>query len=110
MALLHSNDWGPHSLKSKLGDLVPKTKFLLDETPFVEEKDLIVDIPVDPRYTSDVYIDDTTSLCVDIEGSDNVERLRQCSILAINIASSDVHEDEPIPRAEMAEKKTLLAE
>ena len=69
-----------------------------------------MDIPIDPRGTSDVYIDDTISLCVDIEGSDNVERLRQCSLLAINIASRDVHKEEPIPRVEMVEKKKLPAE
>ena len=108
MALLHNNDWDPRSLKSKLGDLVPQPKILPDETPFVEGNDLSVDIPVDPRGTSDVHIDDATSLCVDIEGSDNVERLRQCNLLAINVASRDVHKDEPISRAEMAEKKKLL--
>ena len=78
--------------------------------PFSEGKELIVDIPVDPRGTVDVYIDDTISLCVDLEGSDNVERLKQCSLLAINAASRDVHLNEPIPRVEMAEKKKLLAE
>ena len=57
-----------------------------------------------------MYIDDTISLCVDIEGSGNVERLRQCSLLTINVASRDVHKEEPIPRAEMTEKKKLLAE
>ena len=71
---------------------------------FAEGKDLIIDIPVDPQGISDVYIDDIISLCVDIEGTDHVERLKQCSLLAINIASRDVHEEEPIPRAEMAEK------
>ena len=65
---------------------------------------------MDPRGTSNVYIDDTTSLCVDIEDSDNLERLRLCSLLAINVASRDVHENEPIPRIEMAEMKKLRAE
>ena len=69
--------------------------------PFSEGKELIVDIPVDPRGTVDVYIDDIISLCVDLEGSDNVERLKQCSLLAINAASRDVHLDEPIPGVEM---------
>ena len=110
MAFLHSNDWDPTSLKSKLGDMVPKTKFLPDDVPFAKGKDLIIDVPVDPRGTADVYIDDTISLCVDMEGSSNVEKLRQCSLLAINVASRDVHENEPIPRVEMAEKKKLLAE
>ena len=102
---------GPTLLKIKTWRPGPTTKFLPDDAaPFAEGKYLIVDIPIDPRGTSDVYIDDTTSLCIDIEGSDNVQRLRQCSLLAINIASRDVHKVEPIPRAEMAEKKKLLAE
>ena len=110
MALLHSNEWDPSSLKSKLGCLVPQPKFLSDDEPFAKGKDLIVDILIDPRGKSDVYIDDTTSLCVDIEGLDNVKWLRQCSLLAINVASRGAHEEELIPRAEMAEKKKLLAE
>ena len=45
--------------------------------PVPKGKDLIVDIQVDPRCTSDVHINNTTSLCVDaVEGPDNVERLR----------------------------------
>ena len=110
MALQQSKDRDPHSLKSKLGDLVPEAKFLPADSPFAEGKDLIIDFPVDPRGTSDVYIDDIISLCVDIEGTDNIERLRQCSLLAINIVSRDVHESEPVPRTEIAEKKKLLAE
>ena len=50
-----------------------------------------------------MYIDDTTPVCVDLEGSDNIERLRQCSLLAINAASRDVHVNEPIPRVEQQE-------
>ena len=110
MAFLHSDDWDPNELCSPLGSLVPQPKYLPDSVPFAEGLDLIVDIPVDARGTTDVYIDDTISLSVDVEGSDNVQRLRQCSLLAINCASRDVHAKEPIPRDEMAEKKKLLAE
>ena len=69
-----------------------------------------MDIQVDPRGTSDIYIDDTTSLCVDIEGSDNVERLRHCSLLAINVVPREFYENESIPRVATAEIKKLLAE
>ena len=61
MDLLHSDDWDPGSLRSKLGDMVPNPNFRPYDVPFAEGKDLIVDIQVDPRGTSDVYIDDTTS-------------------------------------------------
>ena len=39
-----------------------------------------------------------------------MERLRQCSLLAIYVVSRDVHKNEPIPREELAEKKKPLAE
>ena len=99
MAFLHSDDWDPNDLSSDLGTMVPQPKYLPECFPFAKGGDLIVDIPVDPRGTSDVYIDDTTSLSVDIEGSNNVEKPRQCSLLAINVASRDVHAEEPILRA-----------
>ena len=44
MVLLHSDDWGPSSLRPKLGDVVPEPKSPPDDVPFAEGKDLIVDI------------------------------------------------------------------
>ena len=82
MAILHSNDWNPFELKSMLGCLVPQVKYIHEDVPFAEGKDLIVEVPVNPKGTTDVYIDDNCSLCVDVEGSDNVERLKQSSLLS----------------------------
>jgi hypothetical protein len=46
---------------------------LLDASiPFAEGADLIVDIPVDPRGTREVYIDDLIQATVVIDGTDNV--------------------------------------
>ena len=71
---------------------------------------MIVDVPVDPRGTADVYIDDTIGLCVDIEGSDNAKRLENAILLAIHVAPRPVHKSEPIARDKMAALAKLLAE
>ena len=61
---------------------------ILDESiPFAEGKDLIVEVPVDARGVADVYIDNTISLTVDVENSNNVQRLEQ----AIHCAARDKH-------------------
>ena len=68
-----------------------------------------VDVPVDARGTADVYIDDTIALTVDVEDSNNVQRLEQATLLAIQCAAREKHKDEPIPREEMAAQAKLLA-
>jgi hypothetical protein len=69
-----------------------------------------VDVPVDPRGTADVYIDDTIAFCVDVEPSDNAMRLENAILLAIHATARPVHKSEPIPRDEMAALAKLLAE
>ena len=49
----------------------------------------MVDVPVNPRGIADVYIDDTVALTVDLEGSDNVARLEQSTLLAIHCAARE---------------------
>jgi hypothetical protein len=57
-AILLSDDWDPLSLQSPNQHLVPD-KIILDKIiSFGIEQDLIVEIPVDPRGTVDLYIDD----------------------------------------------------
>ncbi|KAL7530514.1 LOW QUALITY PROTEIN: hypothetical protein ACHAXR_005024 [Thalassiosira sp. AJA248-18] len=85
-------------------------KLMDSSIPFAEAKDLIVDVPVDPRGTTDVYIDDTIGLTVDIPGTDNAKRLERAILLAIHVAAREKHPDEPIPREEMAALAKLIAE
>ena len=51
-----------------------------DNTPFGIGQDLIVEIPVDPRGTVDLYVDDFCGLMVDID--DNATRLERAPFLA----------------------------
>ena len=59
---------------------------------------------------TDVYIDDTIGLCVDLPETNNAERLRNAILLAIHAAARPVHKEEPIPRDAMAALTKLLAE
>ena len=59
---------------------------------------MIIDVPVDARVTADVYTDNTISLIVEVEVSNNVQRLEHGNLLAIHRAAQGRHNDEPIPR------------
>ena len=110
MVILHDNDWDPATLHAPEPELVPTAEFLDDLIPFGEGKQLIVDVPVDPRGVTDVYIDDTMGLTVDLDGSNNIMRLERALLLAIYIAARQKHGSEPIPREEMAALNKLPAE
>ena len=89
---------------------MPPKKLLDDNIPFAEGRDLIVDVPVDPRGIAEVYIDDTLGLTVDIAGTNNDSRLEKSILLAIHVVARPKHPSEPIPREEMAALAKLLAE
>ena len=90
--------------------LVHPPSFLDDSITFAEGKYLIIDVPVDARGTADVYIDDTNALTLDAKESNNIQRLEQATFLAIHSAAQENHNNEPIPRKEMAALANLLAE
>jgi len=110
IAILQHNDWDPSKLHSPSQNLIPERVVLDDSIPFGEGKELIVDIPVDPRGTTDVYIDDTVGLTVDLPESNNCERLEAAILLAIHTAARPKHPQEPIPREVMEALEKLIAE
>ena len=71
--LLKPNDWNPNTLFSPYQKLVPPKLPLQDSVPFGEAKELAVEIPIDLRGQSDVYIDDIFTLSIDIPGTDNIK-------------------------------------
>ena len=75
IVIMQDAGWGPTSLCSTNGHLVPPPLFLDDSIPFAKGKYLILYVRVDARGTSDVYIDDTLAITVDVEDSNNVQRL-----------------------------------
>ena len=110
MRILQDEDWDPNTLHAPNPELVPRAKMLDDGIPFAVGRKLIVDVPVNPKGVTDVYIDDTVGLTVDVEDSNNVMRLERALLLAIFTAARPKHPSEPIPREEMAALAKLLAE
>ena len=83
------------SLQSPAQHLVPNKIILDDDIPFRIGRDLVVNIPVDPRGTIDLYIDDYCGLTVDI--GDNAIRLERAPLLALVSAAREVATTEPLP-------------
>ena len=86
---MHGDGWDPTSLCAPNVHLVPPPLFLDYYISFSEGKDLITDVPVDARCTVDVYIDDTIALTVDVEDTNNAQRLEQATLLSIHCASRE---------------------
>ena len=110
IAIMQDENGYPSKLRAPNGCHVPPPKILYESIPFAEGKDLIVDVPVDTRGTEDVYIDDTIDLTVDVENSNNIQRIEQTTLLDIHCASRDKHVNEPITREEIAARAKLIAE
>ena len=108
--ILQHVDWNPLNLHAPNQHLLPAAETLDDNISFGEGKELIIDVPVDPKGVVDVYIDDTLGLTVEEEGSDNIMRLERAILLAIYVASRPKDANEPIPREEMAALNKLIAE
>lgn len=73
-----------------------------DNIPFGVGKELIVDIEINPRGTSNIYIDDDMiPLTIDIPDTNNLERCEAAALLAIHTTARPNHPSKPIPREEM---------
>ena len=56
-AILHCDEWDHDELFAPSSLLIQPAEALPDEVPFAEGKELIIDVPVDPRGINEVYID-----------------------------------------------------
>jgi hypothetical protein len=109
-AIKHNDNWDPLTLFGINQHLVPPQNFLDDSIPFAKGLDLIVEIDIDPRGTTDVYIDDLISLAVDVEGTNNIVRCDRAPLLAFDTCSHPLHDNEPIPRETMEARNKLKSE
>ena len=94
-AILLNDKWNPVSLQLPAQHLVPNKIILDDNIPFGIGRDLVVDIPVDPRGTVDLYIDGFCGLMVDVD--DNALCLERAPLLALGSAAREVATIEPLP-------------
>jgi len=107
---LKSEDWEPADLHASVQKDIPPRQYLGDDVPFGFGRELIINVPIDPRGYADVYIDDTTGLTVDLPGTKNAERLEAAIPLAIEVAARPNDPNEPIPREKMVAEDKLKAE
>ncbi len=77
--------------------------------PFASGRELIVNIPIDPRGYADVYIDNTMGLTIHLPGTMSAERLEVAIPLAIKVAACPNDTNKPIPCMKMvAEDKSKV--
>jgi hypothetical protein len=81
-----------------------------DSIPFAKGAEQIVNIPVDPRGTSGVYIDDLVQAAVIIDGTDNSIRCECTTLLTVGACAWPKHPNEPIPQEEMEARNKLEVE
>jgi hypothetical protein len=97
-------------LSSRNQHLVSPPKLLEDSIPFAEGLELVVDIPINLRGMSDIYIDNLVSLAVEIEGTDNLVRSNRAPLLAFDTCARPLDPNELIPRKTMEARDKLAAE
>ena len=88
--------------------LVTDKIILDDDIPFGIAQDLIVNIPVDPRGTVNLYIDEFCSLVVDIDN--NATCLERAPLLALGSVAREGAEIEPLPCNDSAALQKLITE
>jgi hypothetical protein len=108
--ILLRDEWDLLSLSSPAQHLVPEKTHLTDDIPFGIRRELVVDVPVNPRGKIDLYIDDFIGLTVDIDSSDNAKRMDLAPLLAVSTTSREVSKLEPLPRDNMDAQNKLITE
>ena len=108
--ILHNNRWDPYDLTTPNQHLVPERTLLDNSIPFGQGLELIVDIPINPRGTHDIYIDDIINLTINIPGTDHVARTKGAALLAMDATAHPNHPKEPTPRKSMDARDKLKAE
>ena len=109
-AIMQHPDWDPSELFSPLVSQVPPRSDLPDDVPFGVGKELVVDVPVNSKGMSEIYVDDKLSCALDLPGSDHVDRCAGAALLSIHTIARPLSSHEPIPRETMAAIEKLLAE
>ena len=106
--LMTCDDWDPRELHSDHAHMIPPPCFISDDVPFASAKSLLVDVPVNIHGKADCYVDDISTICLDLD--DNIERCRQAVPFAIDLMGRPVESAEPLPRDNLLAIKKLLGE
>ncbi len=109
-AILHNDTWDPTTLFAPCQHLVPPMTLMDDSIPFAEGAEQIVDIPIDPRGSGDIYIDDFIETTIVIKETDNVTRCERATLLVIDVSARPKHIREPIPHEDFESRNKLSVE
>ena len=107
-ALLRLENWDPKELASPIQDKVPKAEPDNDPTPFAQALPLAVDLDENDDGKADVYIDDITSVVVDI--GNNIERGEAAVLLATHLIGRPFDTNDPLKRLDLVSITKLIAE
>jgi hypothetical protein len=77
--------------------MVSPGQSLPNNIPFVIGQDLIVDIPINPKGTVNLYIDIFIGLTVNIKGTNNVRRLNKAPLLGVSVVTQEVSKFKLLP-------------
>ena len=102
------DDWDPCELHSDHAHMIPPPCFISDDVPFASAKFLLMDVPVNIHGKADCYVDDISTICLDLDN--NIERCRQAVPFAIDLMGRPVESAEPLPRDNLLAIKKLLGE
>ncbi len=78
---------------------------LPEDVPFSIERDLIVDIPINPRGIIDVYINNFLGLTINLEDTGNATCLERAPLLGLTAVSREVAKIKPLPWDKMDAQK-----
>jgi hypothetical protein len=108
--LLKCKELDPLTLHASVQADIPTQEYLDNNIPFAMERELIVNVPVNPRGYADIYIDNTTGLTINLPGTRNTNRLEAAIPLAIKVAAWPNSINKPIPWEPMVAQEELKAE
>ena len=63
--LLKRRDWKPKELHALVQQDIPQQQYLDNDAPFASSRELIIDVPINPRGYTDIYIDNTMGLTIE---------------------------------------------
>ena len=106
--ILRCEAWNPSILTASFQHQIPPPKSLPESTPYAQSLPTIVDIPNDDYGKADIYIDDLTTVTVDIGA--NVTRAHHAPALAVDLLTRPQSTNEPLPRSPMVAANKCEAE
>ena len=107
-AILESKDWEPLNFYSPLQQEIPVLENSVDQRLFEPALPIAVEVNTPEGPKADIYIDDTTTVTVDV--GDNCTRAARAVLLAIEIVGRQQNDNDPIPRHHLVSISKLIAE